>query len=320
MLVSVILPTVRTGSVAAAIEAVMRQSDEHWELLIVYQGDDQDLATLVKDYEGRDPRITGIHAQESNLSHARNVGMAAARGEVLAFTDDDCEVAPDWIAAVRKAFTDEPLVGVFGGEVVAEPNTQPWRISTCPAAHVVEGVYVPGRDDEPPPGFYMIGANFCVRREAAERVGQFDEVLGAGARFACCEDQDFIFRAESLGYGLMTSKSSVVYHTTGRRYGVKQFVKHQRNYARGRGAWAAKLRLWGHPLGEVWSRPTSFQDGARRLVRRPDRWLLERFAAHHAKQAANEYVSEYLLDEAVMSVPRGTVEQTYRSGRGSGSG
>jgi hypothetical protein len=55
-------------------------------------------------------------------------------------------------------------------------------------------------------------------------------------------------------------------------------------------------------------------------VRRPDRWLLERFAAHHAKQAANEYVSEYLLDEAVMSVPRGTVEQTYRSGRGSGSG
>ena len=66
--------------------------------------------------------------------------MAAARGEVLAFTDDDCEVAPDWIAAVRKAFTDEPLVGVFGGEVVAEPNTQPWRISTCPAAHVIEGV------------------------------------------------------------------------------------------------------------------------------------------------------------------------------------
>ena len=120
---------------------------------------------------------------------------------------------------------------------------------------------MPGRDDEPPPGFYMIGANFCVRREAAERVGQFDEVLGAGARFACCEDQDFIFRAESLGYGLMTSKSSVVYHTTGRRYGVKQFVKHQRNYARGRGAWVAKLRLWGHPLGELWSRPTASRTG-----------------------------------------------------------
>lgn len=305
MLVSIILPTVRTTSVGDAIEAILVQTDPNWELLVVYQGDDPALAALVRGYAERDSRVSAIHAEQSNLSHARNVGMAAASGDILAFTDDDCEVATDWVATVRAAFDAQPLVGVFGGEVVAEPNRQKWRISTCPAAHVLDAVYIPGEHDEPPPGFYMIGANFCVRRETADKVGLFDEVLGAGARFACCEDQDFIFRAEQAGWGLMTSPASVVHHTTGRRYGVKQFVRHQRNYARGRGAWVAKLRLWGHPLGEVWSRPAGVKVAARRLVRQPHRWLLERFGEHHARRAGREYEADYIVDDAVMSVPKG---------------
>jgi glycosyltransferase involved in cell wall biosynthesis len=313
-LVSVVLPTVRPGPVSAAIEAIRAQTDPHWELIVVYQGDDPDLAMVIEQFAEVDPRIRAVHSSPANLSHARNVGIAAARGSILAFTDDDCEVSRDWVEVIRREMGKHPRVGIVGGEVVAEPNRKWWSISTCPAAHVIECVYIPGEQDEPDHGFYMIGANFCARRTVADRVGPFDEVLGAGARFGNCEDQDFMFRAESLGYGLMTTKRLLVTHSSGRRYGIKSFVRHQRNYARGRGAWVAKLVLWGHPLGAVWSQPPTARQHLASLIRRPHRWLFERWAQRIADRAAAEYREAYQLDVRAISVPR-TSGSEENSGR-----
>lgn len=305
MLVSVILPTIRTGSVSQAVEAILRQTDPNWELMVVPQGDDADLIALLDSYAARDSRVSYVHTDLRNLSHARNVGMAAAKGDIFAFTDDDCEAAPDWVEVMRDIFGAHPEIGYIGGEVVAPPSTQPWRISTCPAAHVIDATYFPSKDGgQAPPGFYMIGANICVRREVAESVGPFDEVLGAGARFPCCEDQDFGFRAAALDVGFLSAKRLVVHHTTGRRYGFRDFVNHQRNYARGRGAWGAKLRLWGHPLGEVWSRKTSPVDQVKAAVTRPHKWVLGLFGGYHQRRAATEYLAEYVLGDDVISHPR----------------
>jgi glycosyltransferase involved in cell wall biosynthesis len=301
MLVSIILPTIRTGSVSQAIDAVLAQTDPNWELVVVPQGDDADLIALLEDYAMRDSRVTYVHTDRKNLSHARNVGIAAAKGEVLAFTDDDCEVAPDWVAVMREIFERHPDIGYIGGEVVAPPSTQPWRISTCPAAHVIDATFIPSRDGTAPEGFYMIGANICVRRSVADAVGPFDDVLGAGAYFACCEDQDFGFRAAGLDVGFLTSKRLVVNHTTGRRYGVREFVKHQRNYALGRGAWIAKLQMYGHPMGEVWGRRPTVTEHLKRAVTRPHKWLLEMFGSYHQKRAAAEYRRDYGVGPDLLS-------------------
>src|SRR4051794_25105974 len=98
MLISIILPTIRATTVSDAIDAILKQTDEAWELVVVPQGDDPSLLGLLDDYVARDPRVRYVHTQRKNSSHARNVGIQAALGAVIAFTDDDCEVAPDWIS------------------------------------------------------------------------------------------------------------------------------------------------------------------------------------------------------------------------------
>ena len=245
-----------------------------------------------------------VHTPTRGLSHARNVGTEVAQGDILAFTDDDCEVAPDWVEVIQEIFTEHPDVGVAGGEVVAQPNDTWWRISTCPAAHVIDAKYRPVEDGwRAPDGFYMIGANIVVRRSIADRVGKWDDVFGAGRRYGACEDQDFISRAEALGVSLLTTPRLVVHHTTGRRYGWRDFVKHQRNYARGRGAWRAKLRLWGHPVMQIWD-TESGPPSPKMLFTRPHKWLLGRFEWHHIQLAEHEYHARYVLGDDVVTHPR----------------
>ncbi len=305
MLVSIILPTIRTGTIAVAMEAILRQTDDNWELVVVPQGDDALLLGLLESFRARDSRVRFVHTPIKNSSHARNVGIPAARGEIIAFTDDDCEVAPDWIAVMREIYTQRPDIHYLGGEVVAPPSAQPWKISTCPSAKVINAEYFPLRDSwRAPAGFYMIGANISVRREIAEKVGHWDEVLGAGAQFGSCEDQDFGLRAEALGIGIMTSKRLVVNHTSGRRYGLRTFIKHQRAYARGRGAWIAKLRLWGHPGVDVFEPMPTLMHHAKAIVVRPHKWLLRLFGKHYAKRAEAEYLAQYVLGDDLLSTPR----------------
>ena len=308
MLISIILPTIRAGTLGQAVDAIRQQTRDNWELIVVSQGPDTESKALLDHYEAADERIRHVHVDMMNLSNARNIGMSVARGDIFAFTDDDCEVAPDWIEVLTEMFETHPDVGICGGEVVAPKSSQPWRISTCPAAHVVDAVYMPEESNfRAPVGFYMIGANFCVRRTTAERVGTFDTALGAGAYFACCEDQDFGVRAESMGIGSMTSKRLIVHHTTGRRYGVKQFVKHQRNYALGRGAWVAKLQMWNHRLGDEWSQELTTRELFGMLFTRPHRLALELFGQHYKRIAAHQYRSIYVLGDDLLSHPRDIV-------------
>lgn len=307
VLVTICLPTIRAGSVQEAIDAIRQQTSPNWELIVVPQGPDPEMIRVLDEYVAADSRIRYVHVDMMNASNARNVAMQAAHGDVFAFTDDDCEVAPNWVEVMIDELTAHPTVGVIGGEVVAPKSEQPWRISTCPAAHVLDAVYYPQeRNHRAPDGFYMIGANIAVRREAAERIGLFDVILGAGAYFACCEDQDIIVRAEALDIGLMTTKRLVVNHTTGRRYGVKQFLKHQRNYALGRGAWITKLQMWNHRLGDEWSRPETFRSQAKQFFTQPHRWVFNRYGNHYKKIGAARYRAMYELGDDVLSHPRGT--------------
>ncbi len=305
MLVSICIPTVRTGSVTSAIGSILAQTCPDWELILVPQGDDPALVEALEQYRRRDERITIAHAGKPNLSNARNVGAAVARGDILAFTDDDCEVAPNWVEVMIREYTRHPEVEFLGGAVVAPKNTQPWRISTCPAAHVIDAIYKPSDSDyRAPDGFYMIGANITMRRSVYDKVGPFDVVLGAGAPFPNCEDQDFGLRAEALDVCFMSSTELVVHHTYGRRYGLRSFLRHQRNYAVGRGAWVMKLSMWGHRLGTEWSARPTRRAQLRTLVRSPHRFALALYAGRHARRGAQEYARHYRLGDDLLSHPR----------------
>jgi GT2 family glycosyltransferase len=186
------------------------------------------------------------------ISYARNAAVQEARGDVIAFTDDDCEAAPGWLENVMACFEEDPRLGFVTGALVG-PAGPRGLLSVCPEIHPEDMTYDPVRDKKnAPPRFDFAGANFAVRREVAQRVGHFDECLGVGAVFGSSEDLDYMLRIEAAGVRMRSTPKSVIHHTYGVRYGLKAVFKHRRSYAVGQGALAAKMTLRGDPRGKEW--------------------------------------------------------------------
>ena len=249
MKVSVCVAATRPDTVGATARSVAAQTHADWELVVIVQGG---AAAAVAEAVGREvpgERTRVISQEGKGLSRARNEAVRVADGDVIAMTDDDCEAAPDWLAVLVDRFASLPQAGIVGGTVVAPPA----RVrgpGNCPSCHPGEVLYEPGAlPDGAPPGFHWIGANFAFRRRTAELVGEFDELLGAGAHFPVAEEIDFMRRAEVHRIPMLTTPKALVHHTYGWRHGVKAVWRLQGNYARGNGGYAGKLTLLGDPRG-----------------------------------------------------------------------
>ncbi len=254
MLVSVCVATVRGDTLPMTVRAIQAQTWPDWELVLVPQGSDSALQAACAQ-AAVDPRVSVVHLNSKGLSAARNAGAMAASGAIIAFTDDDCEPAPDWLSTLACAFQAGGHVGLVGGAVVPPATARP-LISTCPALHPSEAIYEPATGMSPPPGWDWIGANFAIRREIFQQIGQFDLHLGAGARFPAGDDTDYKLRLEAAGIAMRSTPAAVVHHTYGVRTGLKARKAFSRNYATGNGALAGKLTLMGDPRGEEWLRLT----------------------------------------------------------------
>jgi glycosyltransferase involved in cell wall biosynthesis len=247
--VSVCVAATRPDTVGATVRSIAQQSYRDWELVVIAQGPGaQGVAGAVNHELGRH---TGqvISQAGRGLSRARNAAIAAATGDLIAMIDDDCEADPEWLDVMVERLQAEPQVGLIGGAVVAPPKTARGP-GNCPTCSPEEILYQPsGSRIAPPTGFVWIGANFAFLRSTADAVGDFDRYLGAGARFPVAEEIDFRRRAERLGIAMLTTPKAIVRHTYGWRYGTRAVWNLQRNYARGNGAYAAKLTMLGDPKG-----------------------------------------------------------------------
>lgn len=255
MKITVSVASVRADTLNATVASIRAQSYSSWELIIAGQGDDRAVRQLTESFIRADPRIRYVHVDRMGLCGARNAAMSVATGDVLAFTDDDCEAEPSWLAVLASCFEAEPDVGVVGGALLPPASSR--RFGNCPQLICDEVLYDPiatGR--QVPAGWDWAGGNFAVRAVVAQRAGQFDEYLGPGTDFRACEDTDYKLRLEAMGVKMLSTPRSVVHHTYGTRYGLRALLAHQRNYARGNGAMAAKLTLKGDPRGAEWLEST----------------------------------------------------------------
>lgn len=313
--ISVCVATVRPTTLGATIAAILRQTWTDWELIVVGQGDADILQRAVEKASGGDARVRYLHADRYGLSAARNVALGSAAGDIFAFTDDDCEARFDWLAVVAACFEADPRIGLVGGTLLAPPPTKRWPPSSCLSIIPAEVVHDPVVSPPPaPPGFSCVGGNLALRREAAERAGRFDELLGAGARFLSGEDTDYLHRLEDASVKMMSTPRSVVFHTYGRRYGWREMPRYWHGQGMGHGALAAKRTLRGDPRGveEVrgWIRryPTQWlgtrQPG--RLARNLElgRTLSEPVRLASALTTYRRCLREYLVDEGGLLRPR----------------
>jgi GT2 family glycosyltransferase len=152
------------------------------------------------------------------LDVARNRGLAAAEGDLIAYVDDDCLVSPGWLSALRRAFDDES-VDLVTGRVVPHSLTQPSERAFQQAFPWDRGVR-PQRFDAttsaewfPASAHHLgTGCNMAFRREVLEALGGFDEALDMGTLIGGGGDMDVFERALDAGKVAAYEPEALVRH------------------------------------------------------------------------------------------------------------
>jgi glycosyltransferase involved in cell wall biosynthesis len=225
----------RAVQLERALQSFQRlRCDFAWELVIVDNGSGDETADIVAAYELRLP-IRYVAEKRPGLGRARNKGWRAARGDIVAFTDDDCYPAEDFLTSIMRRFDESPTVGFVGGRVkLYDPRDLPVTIRDIAEPHL----FAPGQFIR---AGAIHGANFAFRRNVLEQVDGFDERFGAGTRFSC-EDIDMMARVLAIGWYGAYDPRIVVAHHHGRRT-LDDVKVLNREYDRGRGAYYVKCIL-----------------------------------------------------------------------------
>jgi glycosyltransferase involved in cell wall biosynthesis len=190
---SVVVPTHDRPQLLAGCLAALRASlSTHDELIVVDSASKGDgTQRLAADHGAR-----LVRCDEPGASLARNAGWRHARHALVAFIDDDVRVESVWADALARAAATHPVASFVTGRIGIPPGANP----EFPLALMerTEPMHVDAATPNP------IGhtANVVVRKKMLERIGGFDELLGAGGKFRAAEDQDLfdrIFLAGGVG-------------------------------------------------------------------------------------------------------------------------
>jgi GT2 family glycosyltransferase len=232
-----------------AVAGVLELSSLPDELIVVDQSDvpEPHLATTCDT----PVPVRYLWRPDHGLSRARNTGVRAARGDVIAFLDDDVRPDHGWCDEVRR-LGDSVNAPVATGLVragAAEVD-RAWVPSTTEhrrSPQIFRGLL---RHD------VLAGGNTACRKEVFDRVGLFDERLGVGTDLPGAEDNDFGYRVLRAGLSIEYRPDMSVVHRAWRRQEAVVPVKF--GYGRGQGAFYTKHALAGDPrmirrfAGDAW--------------------------------------------------------------------
>jgi GT2 family glycosyltransferase len=202
------------------------------EVIVVDNQCDKAIESLVDALKADAPIEYRYFSEERpGKGFAVNRGTAAARGSILAFTDDDVVVDPAWLCEVIQGFDHDPLVALIAGRVIAaDPRSEQ------PVA-VTRGAEARCLNDSLTLQGHVLGCNLAIRRSVLQRVKGRDTRLGPG-RGLSCEDIDFTYRVLRSGYRGIFLPGPTIYHEPGER-------DRRREYLRGWGAFYIKFLMSG---------------------------------------------------------------------------
>jgi GT2 family glycosyltransferase len=198
----------RGAAVRTAALSVLANDHPSFELLVVDQSTRGDTEDSLEDLVA-EGRIRYVKTDTVGVSRGRNIGLRSATTDVVAFTDDDCEVAPDWLRTMGAVFAESPRTAVVFCTVRAGPHDS--ARGFIPAYECQGTRYVRTLLDKCTAR--GMGAGFAVRRRELLELGGFDEELGPGGTFPSCEEGDAAVRALLAGFEICeTDRTYVVHH------------------------------------------------------------------------------------------------------------
>ncbi len=207
--ISIVINTLnRADSLARTLTGLARLDAEDFEVIVV-AGPSTDHTDAVLATHGSSIRVG--RCPEAILGASRNVGLAMAAGDVVAFTDDDSVPRPHWIGELRRGYADPRIGGVGGPVYDAVHQCMQWRAGTVArdgttntdAAPPYEQSQGPAAD----PCLYLAGCNMSYRRGLLIAVGGFNEHLRS-----IYDDADVAMRMHQAGHRLAYRPECLVDH------------------------------------------------------------------------------------------------------------
>lgn len=224
-LFSVIIPTYnRPQPLAACLDALADSTlpASAYEVIVVEDGDANDLAPVVAGASRR-LAITHLSRAHGGPAAARNTGAAAAQGRFLAFTDDDCRPANDWLEHLAARFGRQAEAAVGGATLNALPGN-PFAAASQTLTHYLYEYYLGGRRE----GGFFTTNNLAVPRAGFLALGGFDTRFSTPA----AEDREFCNRWRNQGFDLVYAPEVIVHHAA--NLTLPAFMR--QHFAYGRGA------------------------------------------------------------------------------------
>jgi GT2 family glycosyltransferase len=213
-------------------EGLRRLDYPNFEVIVVNDGSSDATVAIVEEYGFR-----VISGKNNGLSHARNVGLHAASGEIVAYTDDDAYPDPDWLRYLAAGFLGSTHVGI-GGPNIPPPGDGLVAESVANAPGGPIHVLLSDQEAE-----HIPGCNMAFRRKALLEIGGFDPQFRTAG-----DDVDVCWRLRERGGTLGFHPGAVVWHH--RRNSVRTYWKQQMGYGRAEALlerkWPEKYNRAGH--------------------------------------------------------------------------
>lgn len=196
--VSIVIPVFnRSPVIGPCIDSVLASDypSDRLEVVVVDNGSTDGTLDILKNYQ---PRIVLTEEARRGPAAARNAGCRLARGEVVAFTDSDCVVAPDWLTRLMEGLADSEATAV-GGRILAFPDGNN-------VEHFGERIHDHRKAltyFEPP---YAITMNLALPLSVLRDLGGFNEAL------ARCSDVEFGYRLGRAGHRFTYAHEAVIFH------------------------------------------------------------------------------------------------------------
>jgi GT2 family glycosyltransferase len=217
--ISVIIGTrERPAELARCLRSLAVLDYPRFEVIVVDNDPTTEQTRLAAD---RAPvSVLYLRQRRRGLATARNLGARAAGGAILAFTDDDVEVDPDWLLALAEAFAD-PRVGCVTGLIMPGGLDNRWQAMLERRGGYTRGfeprVFETGPRNEDPlfpftAGTMGSGANMAFTAPVLKRLNGFDPALGPGTPSRAGEDLLTLFRTVANGGRLVYQPDAVIWH------------------------------------------------------------------------------------------------------------
>jgi O-antigen biosynthesis protein len=220
-------------TITDTLDHLARLEYPNFETIVVSDGSTDKTAAIARVYEG----VCVIETRNGGLSAARNVGMRAANGEIIAYIDDDAYPDPHWLDYLAHAFQSTSHAAI-GGPNLPPPDDGP--IAEC-VAHAPGGpIHVLITDQL---AEHIPGCNFAVRKSALEAIGGFDPLYRVAG-----DDVDACWRLHQRGFTIGFHPAAVVWHH--RRNSLRTYWRQQRGYGKAEALlerkWPEKYNAAGH--------------------------------------------------------------------------